>query len=44
MLDPAMGRGFNTREAIEDYIAASNKSPAEFLFGALAAVAVEICR
>jgi integrase len=25
--------GFHTREAIENYIAAANKSPGEFLFG-----------
>jgi len=25
--------GFHTREAIENYIAADNKSPGEFLFG-----------
>jgi len=27
--------GFHTREAIENYIGATNKSPNEFLFGGL---------
>jgi hypothetical protein len=36
--------GFHTREAIENRIVAANKSPGEFLFGALAAGAVEIRR